>query len=99
MPDHNPDRSKAYSAATSRLREANRDEFDGYLSEEYAKYGIVFNPKPSEVAKARAEIERLLAAHPELRRLFAIGADPANEDAVVQPGAVQRTEEVADAPE
>jgi len=47
--------------------------------EGYAKIGVEWTPKPNEVQKAKLEIERLLEAHPELRQLFAIGADPQNQ--------------------
>lgn len=92
--DTSTNRSKAYSAATAQLREAHRTEFDNYLVEEMGKFGLTYKPKPTEAQKAEAEIRRLLAAHPELRNLFAIGNDPANDDAV-QPGAVQRTDDPA----
>jgi hypothetical protein len=97
--ESNTDRSKAYSAATARLREGHRQEFDGYLTEEMAKFGLVYTPKPTEAEKAKSEIEKLLALHPELRNLFAIGNDPGTPAAPDngQPGAVQRSEVIADA--
>jgi hypothetical protein len=97
--DTSTNRSKAYSAATARLREAHRTEFDTYLTEEMGKFGLVYKPKPTEAQKAEAEIRRLLAAHPELRNLFAIGNDPANDGPqdsprdAVQAGAVQRSDD------
>jgi hypothetical protein len=96
--ESNTDRSKAYSAATARLREGHRQEFDGYLTEEMAKFGLVYTPKPTEAEKAEQEIRKLLSLHPELRNLFAIGNDPGVQDAPNgQPGAVQRSEVIADA--
>jgi len=73
------ERSAVYTAAVARLRDKYREEFDGYLMEGYAKIGVEWTPKPNEVQKAKLEIERLLEAHPELRQLFAIGADPQNQ--------------------
>ena len=81
------ERSAVYTAAVARLRDKYREEFDGYLMEGYARIGVEWTPKPNEVQKAKLEIERLLEAHPELRQLFAIGADPQNQplDAQTQP--------------
>lgn len=96
MPDKNPDRSKAYSAATTRLRTAHRPEFDKYLGEEMAKVGLEYQPRPSEAQKARAEIERLLETFPELRHLFDGGSEPqplVESAEPVQPGAVLRSED------
>ena len=75
------ERSAVYTQAVARLRDKYREEFDGYLVDGYAAIGIEWTPKPNETQKAKAEIERLLAAHPELRQLFAIGSDPALDSA------------------
>jgi hypothetical protein len=70
------ERSAVYTQAVARLREKYREEFDGYLVDGYRAIGIEWTPKPNETQKAKAEIERLLREHPELRQLFAIGSDP-----------------------
>lgn len=58
---------KAYSRATTRLRNENPTLWNEVLKDEYAKVGIEWEPKPTEEQKAKAQIEALLAAHPELR--------------------------------
>jgi hypothetical protein len=64
---------KAYSAATTRFRKENPSEWNRVLKDEYAKVGIEWNPKPTEEERAAAEIERLLAEHPDLRTKFTHG--------------------------
>ncbi len=56
----------AYSKATTRLRNENRQTFDALLGEEYSKVGLTYTPRPSEEEKAKAEVQRLLAAYPAL---------------------------------
>lgn len=58
---------KAYSNATSRLREEQRNEFDRLYSEEAKKLGVVYTPKPTAEQKAKQELEDLLAKFPHLR--------------------------------
>jgi len=58
---------KAYSNATSRLREEQRLEFDRLYSEEAKKLGVVYTPKPTAEQKAKQELEDLLAKFPHLR--------------------------------
>ena len=79
---------KAYGAATARLREAHRDEFNTFMQEEAKTLGIDWKPKPTDAQKAKAQLDALLAEHPELRSEF--GLPP---EADVQPG----TEPEADA--
>jgi hypothetical protein len=58
---------KAYSAATARIREAHREEFNVFMKEEAKKAGIDWNPKPTDEEKAKATLDALLAQHPGLR--------------------------------
>lgn len=58
---------KAYSAATKRLREENRDTFTKLYIEEAKKLGVDYKPKPTEEEKAEAQLAEILAAHPHLR--------------------------------
>lgn len=58
---------KAYGAAQARLRDAHRDEFNVFMQEEAKKLGIDWKPKPNAAQKAKAQLDALLAEHPELR--------------------------------
>ena len=60
-------KKKAYSKATTRLRAENPALWNAILKDEYAKVGIDWDPRPTDEEKAAAEIERLLATHPNLR--------------------------------
>lgn len=57
---------KAYSNASTRLREENRGRFEALQVEEAQKLGIDYKPKPSKDQRALAEIQRLLAENPGL---------------------------------
>lgn len=56
----------AYSAATKRLREENLDRFNELRAEEAKRLGVEWSPRPTAEQKAEAELEALLAAHPNL---------------------------------
>jgi hypothetical protein len=58
---------QAYGAATRRLREAHRAEFNALMQEEAKGLGLDWKPKPTDAEKAAAQVAALLAAHPELR--------------------------------
>jgi len=60
----------AYSRAGTRLREEHQDEFNKFQTEEAAKLGLNWSPRPTGLDKARAEMEALFAAHPDLLREF-----------------------------
>jgi hypothetical protein len=62
---------QAYGKATARLREAHRDEFDGFYEEEAKALGVDYKRKPSAEEKAREQIAALLAEHPHLASTFA----------------------------
>lgn len=58
---------KAYSNATTRLRESYRAEFDSLYVQEAQQLGVNYTPKPSPEQKAEQELRALLEAHPGLR--------------------------------
>lgn len=58
----------AYSKATTALREAHREEFDGIRQRLLAERGITWSPPPTEAEKAKSQIETLLASLPEDER-------------------------------
>lgn len=72
----NPGRTKAYSAAIKRLREAHRDEFERYLADECAARGVEYKRRLSAEEKAEKTIETLLSEHPELRERFVTEVTP-----------------------
>lgn len=63
--------NKAYSAASARLREEHRKQFDALYVEEAAKLGVEYKPKPTEEEKAEQQLRELLAQHPNLRSKIA----------------------------
>lgn len=58
---------KAYSAATARVRDAHREEFNAFMKEEAKALGVDWSPKPTDEEKAKATLDALLAQHPHLR--------------------------------
>jgi hypothetical protein len=58
---------KAYGAASKRLREAHRAEFNQFMAEESKALGYEWKPKPTDEEKAAEQLAALLAAHPSLR--------------------------------
>lgn len=71
---------EAYSAATKRVREDNREVFNKYMTEEAKARGIDWTPKPTAAEKARAEFQRLLSEHPEFAS--EVGGTAEGEDTV-----------------
>jgi hypothetical protein len=61
---------EAYGAATSKLRDKYRDEFNELMAEEARARSIEWSPRLSEVEKAERQIADLLALHPELAARF-----------------------------
>lgn len=57
---------QAYTEATSKLREAHRDEFNSLLGQSMAARNITWAPRPSEEDKARALLEATYAKYPHL---------------------------------
>jgi hypothetical protein len=65
---------KAYGAASQDLREAHREEFDGYYEKRAAEQGVEWHPKPTAEQKAEDALRRLLADHPDVaQRVLAEG--------------------------
>lgn len=64
-PEAEAERSKsaARNAAEKRLRDAHKDEFQGYMKEEHEARGLEYKPRLSKEERARAEIERLAKEH------------------------------------
>jgi hypothetical protein len=58
--------SQAYGVAQKRLREAHKDEFNGYYAEECKARGIDWVPKKSKQEQALDQITGLLSAYPDL---------------------------------
>lgn len=52
---------RAYSAATTALREAHREEFHKDVAARVKEFGFEWTPKPTAKEKASAEIKRLAA--------------------------------------
>lgn len=69
-------RNKAYTAATTRLRDLNREQFTLLLEEEYAKMGLTPRRRrtPEEIAAEKAAKEREKIAKAEKKRLDKIAA-------------------------
>lgn len=72
---------KAYGAASQDLREAHREEFDGYYAKRAAELGVEWHPKPNAEQKAEDALRRLLADHPDVaQRVLAEGAAATPDD-------------------
>lgn len=67
---------RAYSNASTRLREENRDRFEALQVEEAQKLGLTYTPKPSKEARALAQAQALLAENPSIREAL-LGAQTA----------------------
>lgn len=59
-------RRAAYTAATARVREAHRDEFNRYQQEELATRGIEWSPRLTDEEKALASMQETLRKYPNL---------------------------------
>lgn len=71
---------QAYSAATTRLREEHRDEFDTLYSQEAQDRGVDYTPRLTPEQKAAQEMAELLEKFPNLREQFT--PDPDEEPVV-----------------
>lgn len=58
---------KAYTTATTRLREQYRDDFDSLYSQAAEELGVTYTPKPKPEQRAEEQIAALLAEFPHLR--------------------------------
>lgn len=61
---------KAYTAATTRLRESRRDEFDALYQEEARKLGVEYTPRLSPEQRAEEEIKERLTRFPHLAERY-----------------------------
>lgn len=61
---------KAYSHASSTLREKYRDEFNKIVKEKAKDLGYEWSPKKTKEEKAREEFEALLRDYPDLAKSF-----------------------------
>lgn len=63
---------EAYTAATQRLRDGHREQFNTLYREEAEKKGVEWKPRLSESEKAESQIRELLAKHPDLVHKVAV---------------------------
>ena len=76
---------QAYSAAQKELREAHKDEFNGYYQQQCAARGIEWTPRKSKAEQALDTIQDLLTEYPGIaealaERLAAQAAEPRETD-------------------
>lgn len=57
---------KAYSTATTRLRDKYRTEFEAMQVAAAQELGVVYTPRQTPAQKAMAEFDALVAAYPAL---------------------------------
>lgn len=72
---------KAYSKATSELRKAHADEFGALYKAAGLAIGVQVTLKPTKAERAKAQINALLNANPELVDDLRIGLNAAAEPA------------------
>lgn len=58
---------QAYGAATQKLRDAHRDEFNRLYQESAAELGVEWAPRPTAEQRAEAEFDALLEQYPHLK--------------------------------
>lgn len=58
--------NKAYGAATAKLRDAHRDEFNRLYQAEAAELGVEWKPKLTPEQKAKNDLDAILAEYPHL---------------------------------
>lgn len=59
-------KSAAYTAATTTLREAHREEFVDYLKKEYADRGLTYVPRKTARERAAEDLARIAREFPDL---------------------------------
>lgn len=62
---------KAYTNATTLLREEHRKRFEELREQESQKLGVPYKRRPTASEKAEEKLRALLAEHPELRERVA----------------------------
>jgi hypothetical protein len=63
-------KADAYNTADKRLRDAHRDELNGYIAEEFQRRNLTWKKRLTEAERAEKTLSDLLAAHPELKEKF-----------------------------
>jgi hypothetical protein len=78
-------RNKAYAAATTRLRDLNREQFNLLLEEEYGKLGLTPRRRRTaeEIAAEAAAKEQIKAEKAEMKRLEKIAKLQAEMEALM----------------
>jgi hypothetical protein len=71
---------QAYGAATTRLREQYRDEFDRLYAQEAQALGIEYKPRPTAEQKAAEQMRALLEEYPHLREQLQGAGNSATAD-------------------
>jgi hypothetical protein len=68
MAENDTDKAKreAYSAATTRLRDAHREDFNTFLVDENQKRGITWSPRKTDEEKAAETLAKILKDYPDL---------------------------------
>ncbi len=84
-------RNKAYAAATTRLRDLNREQFNLLLEEEYAALGLKPRRRrtPEEIAAEAASKAREKAEKAEFKRIQKIAALQAEIEALRTPEQIE----------
>jgi hypothetical protein len=61
---------QAYGQATTKLREAHREEFQRYYKESAEALGVEYKPRLSKEERAERDLDALLKEFPHLRSKF-----------------------------
>ena len=96
--DEKPDnsRNKAYGAATTRLRDAHRDEFNALLEEEYKALGLTPRRRRTaeEIEAEAAAKEQVRSEKAEMKRIEKIAKLQAEMDSLLNPFAAPAEDDV-----
>jgi hypothetical protein len=65
-------RREAYSSATARIRDENRDIFNRLMKEECDKRDVEWTPRPDEEGRALETMRELLARYPNLQKRLSL---------------------------
>jgi len=66
-------KADAYNGADRRLRDAHRDELNGYIAEEFAKRNLTWKKRLTEAERVEKQIADLIEAHPDIAQKYGIG--------------------------
>lgn len=75
QPEKSAKLSAARQAATTSLINAHRDEFNSLMEAKAKELGVEWKRKLTSEERAEAELEKLLAANPQLKERFAAEAE------------------------